>query len=407
MQTHIRQHQGKRIGPLIAPPTSSTVYLVHHTSSSLTLLCLPSLPLGMSNPNIFRHIVNSFGPAAYSRSTVNRWAHRFCQGVTTVRSRPRSGRPPRLTPVKVAQIQGLLQADKTLTIRQLARQVNLSLGSVHKAVRKILQLRKRPAKWVAHLLTAAQKQTRLAVCHQNLALVRRRVNLMSSIVSGDKSWIFSNDPASKQATSVWLSPGEVHPQKVQLERATIKVMLVLFFDAQGIILKRYMPYGRGINADLYLTIMRQLHNTVCRCQPQMWATNSWLLHHDGTPAHRSARMQNYLRNTNTQILGHPPYLPDLAPADFWIFQHIKCHLKGQCFQDIPEVIEQVNAVIGAIQPDEFHRAFARMAFCWRSCLLACGVLSDFGWKQTTDYLAESPASSIWIRPRTIHFCQLD
>ena len=195
---------------------------------------------------------------------------------------------------------------------------------------------------------------------------------MNSIVSGDESWIFAYDHASKQATSIWLSPGEQRPQKVRLERATIKVMLVLFFDAQGVILKRYVPYGRGINADLYLMIMRQLRNAVRQRHPQLWVTNSWLLHHDGAPTHRIRRVTNYLRNTNTQVLGHLPYSPDLAPADFWIFQCIKCHLKGQRFDNIDQVIQQVDVVIGAIGADKYRRTFARMAFHWHSCVLAHG-----------------------------------
>lgn len=30
--------------------------------------------LGMANPNIYHHLVNSFGAAAYSRANANRWA---------------------------------------------------------------------------------------------------------------------------------------------------------------------------------------------------------------------------------------------------------------------------------------------------------------------------------------------
>lgn len=70
----------------------------------------------------------------------------------------RSGRPPKLTAVKVNPIRNLLQGDKTLSIKALSRIVQLSVSTVHKAVRKVLQLRKCPAKWVAHLLSNAQKQ---------------------------------------------------------------------------------------------------------------------------------------------------------------------------------------------------------------------------------------------------------
>ncbi len=247
--------------------------------------------LGVANPNIYRHIVSSFGPAMYSKSTVHHWAHRFRLGARSVKSLPRSGRPPKLTAAKLAEICRLLQGDKTLSIRELSRRVRLSVGTIHKSVCKVLQLCKRPAKWVAHLLMVAQKQRRVTICRQNLALVRRRANFMNSIVTGDESWIFACDPASHQATSVWLSTGETHPQKVRLERVTVKVMLILFFDSEGIILKRYIPQGHSINADVYLMVMRQLCNGIRRRRPQLWAGLS--LQHQYSSAQSSSLFRGF------------------------------------------------------------------------------------------------------------------
>jgi hypothetical protein len=34
---------------------------------------------------------------------------------------------------------------------------------------------------------------------------------------------------------------------------------------------------------------------------------------------------------------HPPYSPDLASNDFWLFTEIKSALKGRIFQDIEAV----------------------------------------------------------------------
>ncbi len=44
--------------------------------------------LGMTNPNIYRHLRNSFGPTAYSRLTVNWWVQCFRQGANMVCNRP-------------------------------------------------------------------------------------------------------------------------------------------------------------------------------------------------------------------------------------------------------------------------------------------------------------------------------
>jgi hypothetical protein len=38
-----------------------------------------------------------------------------------------------------------------------------------------------------------------------------------------------------------------------------------------------------------------------------------------------------------QWLPPPPYLPDLAPCDFFIFPRIKLRLKGRCFDTTEEI----------------------------------------------------------------------
>jgi hypothetical protein len=41
---------------------------------------------------------------------------------------------------------------------------------------------------------------------------------------------------------------------------------------------------------------------------------------------------------NIEILPHPPYSPDLAPSDFFLFPNLKKQLKGIHFDSDEEVI---------------------------------------------------------------------
>jgi hypothetical protein len=52
-------------------------------------------------------------------------------------------------------------------------------------------------------------------------------------------------------------------------------------------------------------------------------------------------------------LDHPPYWPDLAPCDFWLFPKLKTALKGHRFSDIPE--------------EEFQKCFEQ----WKHRLTKC------------------------------------
>jgi histone-lysine N-methyltransferase SETMAR len=43
-----------------------------------------------------------------------------------------------------------------------------------------------------------------------------------------------------------------------------------------------------------------------------------------------------------ELLEHPPYSPDLAPSDFYLFPKLKIILAGQCFSLNQEAIAAVE-----------------------------------------------------------------
>ena len=73
-----------------------------------------------------------------------------------------------------------------------------------------------------------------------------------------------------------------------------------------------------------------------------------MLHHDNAPAHASLLIRSYLAKYQTPVVPHPPYSPDLAPADFSLFPKLKTTLKGRCFQTIEEIQENATRELRAI-----------------------------------------------------------
>jgi len=60
----------------------------------------------------------------------------------------------------------------------------------------------------------------------------------------------------------------------------------------------------------------------------------WLLLHDNAPAHCTLNVKQFLASKSICVIHLPPYSPDLAPADFILFQKVKLALKAQRFSDI-------------------------------------------------------------------------
>ena len=52
----------------------------------------------------------------------------------------------------------------------------------------------------------------------------------------------------------------------------------------------------------------------------------------------------------------PPYCPDLAPCDFWLFPK----LRGCRYETIEEMKEAVTKVIDTLTQQDFHGAFQKL-----------------------------------------------
>ena len=60
--------------------------------------------------------------------------------------------------------------------------------------------------------------------------------------------------------------------------------------------------------------------------------------YDSAVAHRALATQKKLAYLGFQHLDHPPYSPDLAPSDYYLFPGLKKELKGRHFPSDAEVI---------------------------------------------------------------------
>ena len=64
----------------------------------------------------------------------------------------------------------------------------------------------------------------------------------------------------------------------------------------------------------------------------------------------------------------PPYSPDLAPYDFWLFPK----LRGCRYETIEEIIEAVTKVIDTLTQEDFHGAFQKLLKLYNKCIAAGG-----------------------------------
>ncbi|GFW68623.1 mariner Mos1 transposase [Trichonephila clavipes] len=188
-------------------------------------------------------------------------------------------------------------------------------------------MRRVSAKFVPCLLTEVQHFQRLATSSDLFQSESDDPEFMKLIITGDESWVYGYDPETKQQSSQRKTPGSPRPKKARQVRSKIKFMLIVFFDAVGIVRHEYAPQGQTVNKEFYLDVMRKLREAVRRKRPVLWASSRWMLHHDGAPAHTVNLVQQFLTKHGTIQVAHPPYSPDMSPPDFFPLSQDQEHLK--------------------------------------------------------------------------------
>ena len=57
------------------------------------------------------------------------------------------------------------------------------------------------------------------------------------------------------------------------------------------------------------------------------------------------------------VVPHPPYSPDLAPSDVFLFPKLKMKLKGRRFLTLEEIQAESQAVLHALRENDFQECF--------------------------------------------------
>ena len=324
--------------------------------------------LGKTPTETFNLLQEVYGDATMSRTRIFEWHKRFREGREDVEDDPKSGRPTTSrTNENVERVREKVRSDRRLTVRVIADELSMNSERVWRIITEDLGMKKVCAKMVPRLLNDGQKENRVQVCQDILKQLEITPDLLSRVVTGDESWIFKYDPLTKRQSLKWKSASSPRPKKARLFKSKIKVMLIVFFDVHGIVHLEFLPQGQTINQNVYKDILRRLMRSVREKRRELWETKSWLLHHDNAPAHNALSIRQFLAENNSAVLEQPPYSPDLASCDFFLFPKLKGVIKGIRFQDSKAITTSVTKELRAIPMESFQKCIE----AWRQRLEKC------------------------------------
>jgi histone-lysine N-methyltransferase SETMAR len=273
----------------------------------------------------------------------------------------------------VAAVQRLVDEDSRVTVEQIATSAGISSGSVFTILHERLRLHKVSARWVPHLLTDDQKLARVRWCRELLLKFRSGAsNAVWEIVREDETWVYSFDPETKQQSAQWTPVGAGSPLKVARSRSVAKQMVAVFVSRSGHVATVPLVTQRTVTAHWHVTAcLPQMLQAVAERRPRT-GTRDLLLHHDNAPAHTARETRQFLEQQRVKEVGHPPYSPDLAPCDFFVFPKVKRHLKGTRFESPEHAVQVFDWHLKDIPASDWASCFQKWFKRMEKCIEAAG-----------------------------------
>ena len=151
---------------------------------------------------------------------------------------------------------------------------------------------------------------------------------------------------------------------------------MVFWDSKGIILIDYTPTGTSITGEYYANVIKQLRVAIKEKRRGKLAIGVLLLHdkrtpiddNDNAPVHKSRAAKAAIRECKFEQLNHPPYSPDLAPSDYYLFRNLKSHLRGTRFRDDDELKAATEALFEDQIDDFYFKSIDCLKEKWAKCI---------------------------------------
>ena len=78
------------------------------------------------------------------------------------------------------------------------------------------------------------------------------------LVTMEETWLYHYVPETKQQSMEWRHSGSPRPKNFRVQKSTGKVLALIFWDQDGILLTDFLPKGQTINEEYYSSLLVQL-----------------------------------------------------------------------------------------------------------------------------------------------------
>ena len=205
---------------------------------------------GVRLNEIYRRMKAQYGKSCLDENGVFKRASSFKKGGTSVENEPRAGRPKEAsTPAKVQAVDKLVREDRRLQVGEIAKSLDVSIGTVHKILHDDLGYSKVSCRWVPKMLTDENKAKRLEISKKSLDRFQREGDsFLDRIVTCDETRVAHYEPECKQQSMQWNHTASPVKKKFRAQRGVKKVMLTVFRGVKGLLTISFLVKGTTVNS---------------------------------------------------------------------------------------------------------------------------------------------------------------
>lgn len=296
----------------------------------------------------------AYGSECPHRNTISRWYHYFKQGGTETARQQNGGRPENVVnPRLLKAITDCLVENPKTSLSLLSAELGESKGYLQHIINTRLEFKKVLAKWVPKLLSSEQKQKRVDDAQSILDEYGAEWDfLLDNLLTVDETWIYYEPPQTRRSASEWQLPGQSPPEVERVKMTPKKIMATVFWNKDGIVHIDYLKSGNSINKEYYVKLLDIVNAKI----PARKRRKVQFLQ-DNCPSHKAKISLERIAQLGWTLLKHPPYSPDLAPSDYYLFRNLKNDILKNKFTHAEDVETQISDYFASKSSAWYFRGF--------------------------------------------------
>ena len=145
----------------------------------------------------------------------------------------------------------MIRSHCCLTVSEIAEEDGISKTMCHEILNENLGMHSAETKFVLSLLS--EDRNKIVLYSKELIdCASAGENFYKNIVTGDETWVYGYDVKTKAQSSQWVSTMSPRPKKAQQVQSNVNVILIVFFDCEGIKHHKFLLRSQTVNKEYYL-----------------------------------------------------------------------------------------------------------------------------------------------------------